>query len=205
MRILVIGATGMIGSRIVTEAFLRGHDIIAASRKAPGDNRDNVDALTLDINDTAAVKAAAQSADIVISAVSPRSGGDQTREATAFTQSLITALGQKRLLLVGGAGSLFLEDGSLVLNVLPEQYKSEATAMLASYDLLNASALNFTVLAPAAVIAPGRRTGKARVGDRTLVTDKDGKSEISAEDFAVILLDEVETPLHQGKIFNAAY
>ncbi len=205
MKILILGATGMIGSRIVTESLTRGHDVISASRSAKPDDRENVLTISLDINDTKNLQQTIESVDIVVAAVSPRNGGNQTEEAEAFTNSLINAVGKTRLILVGGAGSLLLKDGTPVLNVIPEEYKSEGAAMLAAYEKLNASDTNFTVLAPAAVISPGERTGKARVGDRTLVTDAGGKSEISAEDYAVVLLDEVETPHYPRAIFNAAY
>lgn len=205
MKILVLGATGMIGSRIVSEAASRGHTILAASRKGDAAAQDAVTPVALDINDASALAEQASQVDLVISAVSPRNGGNQTEEAVAFTKSLIAAVGDTRLIQVGGAGSLLFTDGTPVHEKLPEQYASEAAAMLAAYNLLAASDIDWTVQAPAMMISPGERTGNVRVGDRTLVTDGEGNSAISAEDFASVLVDEAEHAQHRKQIFNAAY
>jgi len=204
MNILILGATGMIGSRIVDEAVRREHQVVAASRSGSTPACNHITPLVLDINDTEALRQAAAKADLVVSAVSPRNSGDPSAEAVASTQSLIDAVGGKRLILVGGAGSLYLPDGRPVLEVVPEEYKAEAEAMLKAYQLLEASEIDYTVLAPALMIAPGERTGNVRLGDRTVVFDDNGESNISAEDFASVLLDEAEAPRHQRTIFTAA-
>ncbi|MEX0302802.1 MAG: NAD(P)-dependent oxidoreductase, partial [Leisingera sp.] len=80
-----------------------------------------------------------------------------------------------------------------------------AQGMRQAFEKVAASGLDFTVLAPAGLIEPGERTGKFRLGGRTLLTDAEGSSRISAEDFAVALLDETETPKHPRQIFTAAY
>lgn len=205
MKILVIGATGMVGSRVVNEALARGHSVIAASRSGPADERPGVEAVALDVNDTGALQRLAETADLVVSAVSPRSSGDPVTEALAFTQSLIDAVGETRLVQVGGASSLEDADGTPLIDSAPAAYRAEALGMLKAYELLAASNADFTVLAPAKMISPGERTGKARIGDRTVVTDGEGGSEISAEDYAVVMLDEIEQPRHRRAIFNAAY
>ena len=206
MNILVIGASGMIGSRIVAEALSRGHAVIAAARNpakiAP---RPGVTPLALEVTDVAALSAAAAKADVVIGAVSPRSTGNAQAEAMVYAEALIAGLGGKRLVLVGGAGSLNLPDGSPVADHVPEAYSAEAKGMRAAFERIAASGIDFTVLAPAAMIAPGERTGTFRLGGRTLLADAKGESRISAEDYAVALLDEVERPAHRGQIFTLAY
>lgn len=202
MKILLLGATGMIGSRITTEAISRKHSVIAASRSAPANEDSNVTPLALDLADTPALKDAVEGADLVVGAVSPRSTEDTTAEALAYIDALIGSVGTKRLVLVGGAGSLNLPDGTPVANVVPEPYSDEAKAMRAAYERLATSDLDFTVLAPPSVITPGERTGSYRSGERILLSDAQGNSAISAEDFAVALLDEVETPKHKGEIFT---
>lgn len=202
MKILLLGATGMIGSRITTEATSRTHSVIAASRTAPANDNSNVTPLALDLADAAALKDAVAQADLVVGAVSPRSTKDTLAEALAYIDALIGSVGAKRLVLVGGAGSLNLPDGTAVANVVPEPYSGEAKAMRAAYERLATSDLDFTVLAPPSVIAPGARTGTYRSGGRILLSDAQGNSAISAEDFAVALMDEVETPKHKGEIFT---
>lgn len=205
MKLLVIGATGIIGSRIVDEALSRGKQVIAASRNPKPDDRAGVETVAVDIADAARLRQLAGQADVVVSAVSPRNTGNPEKEASDYADTLITALDGSRVILVGGAGTLDLPDGTPVANVVPEQYAAEARGMRAAFDKISASDLDCTTLAPAGLIEPGERTGAFRLGGRTLLTDEEGNSRISAEDYAVALLDEVETPSHRGEIFTAAY
>lgn len=206
MKLLVIGATGMIGSRITAEALGRGHEVIAATRN-PGkiEARDGLTAIALDVTDAPALSRAATGVDAVIAAVSPRNTGDAVAEALTYAETLIASMGETRLLLVGGAGSLNLPDGTAVADVVPEPYRSEAKAMRAAFEKIAASDIDFTVLAPAGTVQPGARSGNFRLGDRTLLIDAEGNSRISAEDYAVAMLDEAESPAHRRQIFTAAY
>lgn len=207
MKLLVIGATGMIGSRIVAEAAARGHDITAASRKgdAPAGNR--VRPLALDLGDTAALARAAALADVIVGAVSPRQGGAPADEAATYVTAMIGAAetSGRRLMIVGGAGTLNLPDGRPVADVVPPPYADEARAMRAAHDLLAASSVDYTFFAPAGQIAPGTRTGAFRLGGRDYLTDANGESRISAEDYAVAFVDEIETPAHRRQVMTAAY
>lgn len=204
MNILLIGASGMIGSRILAEAQARGHQITAAARngdriaKLPA-----VRAISLDIVDLPAL---AEGYDVVISALSPRNTADATAEALGFAAALIEA-GKKgpRVVMVGGAGSLALPDGRPVLEVLPELYVSEARGMKAAWEALAASGVNWTVLAPSAEIAPGRRSGVYSIGGTTLLADSTGRSHISAEDFAAALIGEVESPRFERQLVTVGY
>lgn len=206
MNILIIGASGMIGSRLVAEALSRGHQVIAAVRNPDRvAARPGLTALRLEVTDVPALSAAAASADVVIAAASPRSTGNPAAEALAYVRALVAGLGGKQLLLVGGAGSLNLPDGSPVADHVPEPYNAEAQAMRAAFEYLAGTEAAFTVLAPAGTIAPGERTGRFRLGGRTLLTDAEGQSRISAEDYAVAMLDEMERPAHRRAIFTAAY
>lgn len=206
MKFLVIGATGMIGSRITAEALDRGHEVIAATRNPDNiEPRDGLAAIGLDVMDFEALSRAAANVDAVIAAVSPRNTGDAKTEAMAYAKNLINGVGDTRLLLVGGAGSLNLPDGTAVAEVVPDQYRSEAQAMRDAFEEIAASDVDFTVLAPAGLIQPGERTGAFRLGGRTLLTDAEGNSRISAEDYSVAMLDEAENPAHQRQIFTAAY
>jgi uncharacterized protein len=106
---------------------------------------------------------------------------------------------------VGGAGSLGLPDGRSVADTLPAVYRGEALAMRAVLDSLKASDVDWTFFSPAASIAPGQRTGKYRLGTTTLLSDQDGNSRISAEDYAKALVDELESPAHERAQMTIAY
>lgn len=207
MNILLIGASGMIGTRIMAEASDRGHSIVATARAAarvadlPG-----VSARSLDLSDTRLLTELAQAADVIIAATAPRSSGDPVIEAARNTAALVAAARAtgKRLVLVGGAGSLNLPDGSPVLPHVPEAYQAEARAMKAAYQWLKASDVNWTFFAPALMIAPGPRKAY-RLGTDTALFAADGSSQISAEDYAAALLDEVETPAHRQSIMTIGY
>jgi putative NADH-flavin reductase len=208
MTILLVGASGMIGSRVLAEATSRGHHVIAAARHpekiAAGPN---VKAVKLDATDNAALTALAKDADVIVSATSPRSGGDPVQEAKAVGDSAIAAAKAtgKRLLVVGGAGSLKFPDGRAVVDTLPAAYRGEALGMRGVLDSLKASDVNWTFFSPAMSIAPGKKTGKYRLGTATLIADDKGQSKISAEDFAHALVNELESPKHERSQMTIAY
>ena len=200
MKILVLGATGMIGSRITSEAASRGHDVTAASRHGMAPAADTVTALALDLHDTAALRDAVAGQDVVIAAASARKTDDPFAETAAYAQALVDALGDTRLIMVGGAGSLNLPDGTPVADTLPDAYAAEAQSMRRAYDtILAPSALDLTFATPPFMIQPGPRTGRYRISDRTV---PGGASEISAEDYAVALIDEAENASHRGAIIG---
>ncbi|WP_342076989.1 NAD(P)H-binding protein [Yoonia sp. SS1-5] len=209
MNILLIGATGMVGSRILNEAVARGHSVTAAARSPEKiAAQAHVTPVGLDINDTDAVIAQARSADVIVSAVSPRNSGDALKDAAAFTDALIAAhqATDKRIVMVGGAASLHMPDGTPVVNFIPEEILPEAQAMRRAYGTLVKEDIDFTVIAPGGMIAPGERTGQFRLAGRQIVTNADGgMSNISAEDFAIAVLAEIETPQYHRTIANVGY
>jgi uncharacterized protein len=206
--ILLVGASGMIGSRILNEATSRGHYVIAASRHpekiAAGPN---IHPVKLDATDEKAFEAEAKHADVIVLATSPRGGGDPLAEAKAVSDAAIAAARatHKRLVVVGGAGSLNYPDGRRVVDTLPEAYRAEALAMRNFLDTLKASDINWTFFSPAFSIAPGAHTGKYRVGTTTLLADAKGDSRISAEDYADALVNELEKPAHLRAQMTVAY
>src|SRR5690606_4561895 len=194
-KILLVGASGMIGSRILSEATSRGHCVIGAARRperiATGPN---VLAQQLDAADREALTALARRAEVIVLSTSPRSGGDPMQEARAVGESAIAAARATgtRLIVVGGAGSLNLPDGTPFVETLPAAYRSEALAMKHVLELLRASDVNWTFFSPAERIAPGARTGRYRLGTTTLLRDENGISRISAEDYVNELVSEIE-------------
>jgi putative NADH-flavin reductase len=206
--ILLVGASGMIGSRILNEATSRGHYVIAASRHpekiAAGPN---IHPVKLDATDEKAFEAEARHADVIVLATSPRGGGDPLAEAKAVSEAAIATARatHKRLVVVGGAGSSNYPDGRHVVDTLPAAYRAEALAMRNFLDTLKASDINWTFFSPAFSISPGTHTGKYRVGTTTLLSDAKGDSRISAEDYADALVNELETPTHVRSQMTVAY
>lgn len=208
MKILLVGASGMIGSRILAEAESRGHAVIAAARKPENITAGpKTRAVKLDASDGKAVAGLAKEADLIVLAASPRSTGDARKEANTLGDAAIEAAkaAGKKLFVVGGAGSLNLPDGTPIAETLPDLYRNEALGMRDVRDKLKASGLNWTFFSPAAQITPGDRTGKYRLGSTTLLLDEKGESRISAEDYADAVLNELEKPKHERQQFTAAY
>ncbi len=213
--IAVFGATGTIGSRIVREALDRGHRVTAVVRDPArfSETHPGLTVRTGDVLDPASVTAAAQGHDVVISAVG---GGDGAAHQATIQPAAVAlidglrALGGRapRLIAVGGAGSLRTADGGQVWDApgLPENLLQ---IMHAHGDALDhyrtVRDVEWTNVSPAQKIAPGERTGSYRSGLDDLVTDESGTSFISAEDFAVAILDEVERPQHPQRRFTVAY
>ena len=208
MKIFLLGASGMIGSRVLAEALSRGHEVIAAARNperiAAGKG---VTVLKADLTDAVALAELAAAADVIVSAISPRNGGDPVEEARVFGHAAMAAAkaADIRLMMVGGAGSLNLSDGSPVLPHVPEPFTGEAKGMQLVYDALKASDLDWTFFAPAKLIAPGERTGKFRLGKDMVISADDGTSSISAEDYALALVDELESPANRQSVMTIGY
>ena len=208
MNILLIGASGMIGSRILNEAVSRGHSVIAASRHPDKiAKKANVQAVQLDATDAKALTAIAAKADVIVSSVSPRGGGDPIAEAKAVGDAVIAAARAtgKRLFVVGGAGSLNLPDGSPLAEKLPDAYRGEALGMRGVLNSLKSSTVDWTFFSPPAIISPGERTEKYRLGTTTLLSDAKGESRISAEDYSHAVVAELESHAHPRQQMTIAY
>jgi putative NADH-flavin reductase len=215
-KLVLFGASGMIGRRVMIEALERGHEVIAVVRD-PGAITERYEHLTVhagDVTDPGTVTRLARDTDVVIVAVSRRGPGiDQRAEYRKVGESVVEglrALGAKapRLVLVGGAGSLEVAPGERLLDQpgFPEAYRSEASAHAEVLGWLRGVRdVRWAYASPAAEIAPGKRTGEFRVGGDSLISDENGKSFISAEDFAIVLVDEAESGAHLGERFTAAY
>jgi putative NADH-flavin reductase len=200
--IALLGATGNVGSRLLDEALSRGHQVTALVRDpARLASRADLTVVASDVNDPQAAKALSDR-QVLISSL---------RFADIAPDALIDfarATGIPRLLIVGGAASLKLPDGSRLFDApaFPAEYRSEAGAGIATLDALRGvSDLDWVFVSPQMVFAPGTRTGRFRLGDDTLLFDAAGDSHISYEDFAVALLDEVERPAHHRSRFTVGY
>jgi putative NADH-flavin reductase len=206
--ILLVGASGMIGSRILKEASSRGHRVIAASRHPERITiGPNIQPVKLDATDAQAFADEARRADVIVLATSPRGGGDPVAQAKAVADAAIATARatHKRLVVVGGAGSLNLPDGRRVVDTLPKSYQGEALAMRSVLDTLKTTDIDWTFFSPPMSISPGTHTGKYQLGTTVLLTDDKGQSRISAEDYADALLNELEKPEHVRSQMTAAY
>lgn len=209
MKVVLFGASGMVGSRVLTELVSRGHTVTAVARhpeKIPATTA--VTTAAADVNNAVSVAVAAEGADAAVSAIAP---SHETPEAiVAAYQSLLKGLneaGVKRLIVVGGAGSLEIAPGVQLVDTpeFPAAWLGIARAHRDVLPVLKASELDWSYFSPAALVQPGERTGKFRLGTTRLVATDNGESKISAEDYAVALVDELEAPKHLRQQFTAAY
>ena len=213
MKITIFGAGGDVGSRLVKETLFRGHEVTAVLRTPAsiGKIPEGVHLRVTDVADTEQVARIVHGQDLVISAVRPPDGREQ--DMVGLTSSILRACGMAgvRVLIVGGAASLRLAEDELhtVLTApgfLPDSVRPIALASQAQYELcLAETEADWTYLCPPAMLVPGHRVGRYRIGADILLKNDEGNSEISMEDFAVALLDEAEQPRHQGRRFTVAY
>jgi len=212
MKIAVFAASGRIGSRIVQEALNRGHDVTAIVRHPENFTmiHDHLKVARGDLFNAQDVETGAFDQDAVVSAYSNTHGAPPSTIAE-LAIPLIKGLKQahvKRLIIVGGAGSLEVSPGLQLVDTpnFPTEYKSTALAHRDALKLyVNEKELDWTYISPAAEIAPGERTGKFRTGGSQLLTDGAGKSFISMEDYAIAVVDEIENPMHIREQMTVAY
>jgi len=208
MKVTLYGASGMIGSRILNELVLRQHQVIAVARDPSKIARTGVDVRAGDVLDSHSVADTARGTDAVISAYAPPE--DATRLLADATRSLLSALeqtGVRRFLMVGGAGNLEVAPGVPIVDTphFPQEWISHGLAHKDALSILKQSDLDWTSLSPAALIQPGERTGVFRLSGNTFMPSPDGQSSISAEDFSVALVDELEHPRHVRQVLGVVY
>jgi putative NADH-flavin reductase len=210
MKVALYGATGKAGSRILKELESRGHRVIALVRDPaklpqPGPG---VVVKKDDLSDPKEIGAAIDGADAVISAYG--SPHDDPEAIVGVTERLVDALShgsRARLIVVGGAGGLNVAPGVTLVDsgYLPEAFHPIARAHIKALNVLRASPIDWTYLAPAAYFVPGERTGKFRLGNDELIANAQQESRISMEDYAVALVDELEKPRHRHQRFSVGY
>lgn len=212
MNIALIGASGFIGSALREEALSRGHSVTAlVSRPERLTARPGLSVRKVDVQDQAALAEAITGFDAVLSAFSGHAQEDVAGYYASGFDSILAAAKAaqvKRLMVVGGAGSLEVAPGQLLIDTpnFPSAYKATAEGARYALNALRAqSDVSWTMLSPAAAIAPGERTGRYQVGADQLLTDAEGNSKISVEDYAKAMIDELEAPKHLNSRFTLAY
>jgi uncharacterized protein len=209
MNIIIFGATGMIGQRIYSEATGRGHSVTVFARPQSQIKLLPAPAKVVsgDITNPDNVARAAQGQSAVISALAPRG---EIKDFVPLNQSLVAGIkkgGVRRLLVVGGAGSLEVAPGVLLHDTpeFPKEWLGSAKIHAEVLNFLKNTDLDWTYISPPALIQPGKKTGHYQRGEDRLLVDDKGKSEISAEDYAIALLDELETPRAIRKRITVAW
>jgi putative NADH-flavin reductase len=203
LRIAVYGGAGMIGSRIAAEALSRGHSVTGITRTSAGQVPDGVTRRFGDAGDDDDVAMVAAQHDMVVSAIGPSRAGGRPSDFLDAVQTLVENIGPRRIIFVGGSGSLLAAPGLRLVDT-PEfspAAKPEALAQAEALTLLRESQhlADWVYISPPPSIAPGVRTGRYRTGGDTPVGDF-----ITVEDFAVAVLDEVENPRHRRARFTVA-
>lgn len=213
--VTLIGASGFVGTAILNELLTRGHEVTAVVRNPEkiSVTSPNLTVVKADVADTASLTEACKGKDAVISAYNPGWTNPNIYEETLRNYPLILQAvkqaGVKRLLCVGGAGTLFCAPGLRVVDsgVIPDAIMGGVKSLGEFYlnTLMNEKAIDWVFFSPAGTLEPGQRTGKFRLGKDDLIVDESGNSHISVEDYAVAMVDELESPKHHYERFTIGY
>ena len=212
--VVLIGASGFVGTAILNELLNRGHKVTAIVRdpaKVTASNP-NLKVIQADVTDTDVLIEASKGKDAVISAYNPGWKNPNIYEETLKNYPLIVdsvkKAGVERLLIVGGAGTLFYAPGKMVMDAddVPAKLLPGIKSLGEFYlnTLRKENDIDWIFLSPAANMTPGERTGKFRIGKDDLV-DVNGDSNISVEDYAVAMVDELEQKHHHKERFTIGY
>ncbi len=216
--VLLIGATGFVGNALLNELLSRGHSVTALVRD-PAKVSASSPLLTVvrgDVTDVASTAALASGKDAILSAYNSGWGNPRQYEDNKANYPLILEAarqsGVPRLLIVGGAGILYVAPGVRLAetDALPAAWIPGVRSAYEFYleTLSQEQSVDWVYLAPAGNLGnmtTGQRTGRYRVGTDTMLTDANGDSFISVEDYAVAMVDELEQPHHHKALFTVAY
>jgi putative NADH-flavin reductase len=213
MKIVLLGATGFVGTALLNEALDRGHAVTAIVRD-PGKlaTRDRLTAIAGDVYNSSSLVPLIKEHDALISAFNPgwkdpKLYDDQVRGTSSIIQAIKKA-GLKRVLWVGGAGGLEVRPGIRVVddpNFPPAVRPGSLATINALEQLKKEPELDWSYLAPSASMKSGQRTGRFRLGGSQLLVDANGQSHISVQDFAVAMIGELERPAHIHQRFTVGY
>lgn len=216
MNLALIGPTGFVGSAVLQELLQRGHHVTALARdpaKLP--SHAHLRVVKADVLNSRDVAQAVEGLDAVVSAYNPGWKHPELYATFLRGSEEITAgvkqAGVRRLIVVGGAGSLYVAPGVQLVDTpdFPNHVPSEVVpGARAARDALNRlgdeTALDWTFVSPPALLAPGERTGRYRVGADELLMDGAQPAGISVKDLAVAIVDELEQPRHIRRRFTVA-
>jgi len=213
MKLALIGASGFVGAAALQEALDRGHQVTGIVRNpAKLPQHAALNAVAGDAYNAEALAAHFKGHDAVIHAFNPGWGTADIRERfIQGSQAIIAASKQadvQRLLVVGGAGSLYVAPGLQLIDTpdFPAEYKEGAEGARQALNLLKAeTALAWSFISPPALLQPGARSGQFRIGGDQLLMNGDAPAQISVADLAVAIIDELERPHHLRQRFTVGY
>ena len=213
--IVLIGASGFVGSAILAEALDRGHKVRAVVRHPEKITtvHKNLKVIQGDVSLSDTVTDLFEGADAVISAYNPGwqnpAIAEETTKVYRYILDGVRQSGVDRFLVVGGAGSLFISHGIRLMDagVMPEFILPAVRALADIYliDLMPEKSIDWVFFSPAGNLEPGLRTGKFRLGKDDLIVNEAGESKISVQDYAVAMIDELEKPAHHRERFTIGY
>lgn len=213
--VVLIGASGFVGNAILNELLSRGHKVTAVVRNPEKINvsNSNLEIVKADIADMNAMVGICKGKEAIISAYNPGWTNPDIYEETLRNYPLILEAakrsGAKRLLCVGGAGTLFCAPGLRVVDsgAIPDAIMGGVKSLGEFYlnTLMNENDIDWIFFSPAGTLEQGKRTGKFRLGKDDLIIDENGISHISVEDYAVAMVDELENPKHHCERFTIGY
>lgn len=213
--VLLIGATGFVGSAVLNELVSRGHKVTAVARNIEKIAKSELlDVVKEDVANVDAIAKLADGKDAIISAYNP--GWTNPDIATLISENYPKILsaakksGVKRLLIVGGAGTLFCAPGLRVVDsgAIPEEIMGGVRPLGDFYlnTLMNENDIDWVFFSPAGVFDPqGKKTGNYRLGKDDLIVDAEGNSHISVQDYADAMVNELEKPAHHKERFTIGY
>ena len=213
--VLLIGATGFVGSAVLNELVSRGHKVTAVARNIEKIAKSELlDAVKEDVANVDAIAKLADGKDAIISAYNP--GWTNPDIATLISENYPKILsaakksGVERLLIVGGAGTLFCAPGLRVVDsgAIPEEIMGGVRPLGDFYlnTLMNENDIDWVFFSPAGVFDPqGKKTGNYRLGKDDLIVDAEGNSHISVQDYADAMVNELEKPAYHKERFTIGY
>lgn len=213
--VLLIGATGFVGSAVLNELVSRGHKVTAVARNVEKvEKSELVDVVKEDVANVDAIAKLAEGKDAIISAYNP--GWTNSDIATLISENYPKILsaakksGVERLLIVGGAGTLFCAPGLRVVDsgAIPEEIMGGVRPLGDFYlnTLMNENDIDWVFFSPAGVFdQQGKKTGSYRLGKDDLIVDAEGNSHISVQDYADAMVNELEKPAHHKERFTIGY
>ena len=213
MKLALIGASGFVGAAVLQEALGRGHQVTGIVRNpAKLPQHAALNAVAGDAYNAEALAAHFKGHDAVIHAFNPGWGTADIRERfIQGSQAIIAASKQanvQRLLVVGGAGSLYVAPGLQLIDTpdFPAEYKEGAEGARQALNLLKSeTTLAWSFISPPALLQPGARSGQFRIGGDQLLMNGDAPAQISVADLAVAIIDEMEHPHHLRQRFTVGY
>jgi len=216
MKVVLIGSSGFVGKHLQKELLQRGYDVTVMVRKtgavAP---QEGLTVVSGDAYSSESVASAVKNHDAVVSAFNPGWNDPELfdnfiRGSDAIVRG-VEATGVRRLVVIGGAGSLFVAPGvqlvdteDFAAHVPPNIVPGARAARDALNTMRSNTSLDWTFVSPPAFLEEGERTGAYRIGGEDLLMDGDKPAGISVADFAVAVVDELETPRHIKARFTVA-